>query len=52
MTGAQASVWYAWAMENESSMMGPVYRRTSDGYVRQERDRLLRELAAMETKHK
>ncbi len=42
MTGAQGWVWYNWALENEATAMGPAYKRTTDGYIRQERDKHLK----------
>jgi hypothetical protein len=41
MTGAQSWVWYNWAIENEMSAFGLVYKRKSDGYIRQEINRLV-----------
>jgi hypothetical protein len=41
MTGAEGWAWYAWAMENEATMFGASYKRTTDGYVKQETKRLM-----------
>lgn len=41
MTGAQGWVWYSWALENEATAFGNCYKRTTDGYIRQETKRLM-----------
>ena len=41
ITAAQGWAWHNWAMANEVTMMGPVYKMVTDGYVKQERDRIL-----------
>jgi hypothetical protein len=41
MTGAECWAWYAWAMENETTAFGSAFKRTTDGYVRQETKRLM-----------
>lgn len=45
MTGAQGWVWYNWALENEVTAMGPSYKRTTVGYIGQEREKLLKSIA-------
>lgn len=42
MTSAEGWVRYAWAIENEMAMFGPLYERVSDGYIKQEAKRLLK----------
>lgn len=41
ITSAEGWVWYAWAKENEATMMGKLWRRCGKGYVAQESDRLM-----------
>lgn len=41
LTGAESWVWYNWAIENEMSAFGLVYKRKSAGYIRQEIDKLM-----------
>ena len=41
MTGAQGWVLYAWAVEHEARVWGGRMKRTTPGYVAQERDRIL-----------
>ena len=41
MTGAEGWIWYNWARENLVTAFGPIYKRTSDGYIRQETKRLV-----------
>lgn len=41
LTGAQATVWYNWAVENDMTMLGANYRRVGDGYVKQEQNKIL-----------
>ena len=43
LTTAQGWAYYAWARENEATMLGAGLDRKSSGYVRQERERLERE---------
>lgn len=40
MTGAQGWVWYNWAVESLIYAFGPVYKRTTEGYVKQEMKRI------------
>lgn len=52
MPGAESWVWYNWAMENETSAFGHVYKRRTDGYVRQETKRLVKIALDAEKKRK
>jgi hypothetical protein len=44
ITGAQGWAWYAWAMGNEVGAWGPLFKQTTDGYIKQEAKRLIRSL--------
>jgi hypothetical protein len=48
MTGAETWVWYNWARENLLTAFGPVYRRSTSGYVKQEWERLMKMVDEME----
>lgn len=41
LTGAQGWVWYNAAVEHEQMSFGPANKRTTDGYIRQETQRLM-----------
>lgn len=38
---AEGWVWFAWSLENERTAFGNLHKRTTDGYVRQEINRLM-----------
>jgi hypothetical protein len=44
ITSAQGWVYYNWALENEASVWGDRLDRKSDGYVKQERKKIFKEL--------
>jgi len=41
--GAEGWVWYNWATENEATVWGQELERRSPGYVKREKERLLRQ---------
>jgi hypothetical protein len=52
ITGAESWVWYNWAIENEITAFGALYKRKTDGYVRQETKRLVKIALDAEKKRK
>lgn len=43
ITGAEGWVYYNWALENEAQIFGIKRERSSDGYVKQEWKRLMKQ---------
>lgn len=44
ITGAKGWVFYNWAIENEASIWGDRLERKTDGYVKQEKKKILEQL--------
>lgn len=41
LTSAQGWAWYNYALENELTVLGPLAVRAEQGYIGQERDKIL-----------